>query len=341
MSDPAAALARAADAGIHRIPVPTPFTVGDINCYLIEDDPLTLVDTGPNWGSSLDVLVNGLDALGHKLADIGLLLLSHQHSDHMGLAGIIARRSGCDVVTYEHCVPWMTDYEDEAKAENEFAISVMKAHGVSETVWTVLPQIVGVYRMLGASTPVSSTVVDGDEIRLRDRVLKVGHRPGHSPGDLIFHDPASGIVLSADHLIGHISSNPLLMRPLEPEARTATDGALNRPHQLAKYIASMEATRDMPDADLFLPGHGDPVTDHVKLITDRLRMHDRRKEKIGGMIEQGPNTAHGLARDMWGDVATTQTFLTLCEVLGHADLLVNDGRIEESEADGVVTFTTR
>ena len=29
---------------IHRLPIPTPFRIGDVNGYLIEDDPLTLVD---------------------------------------------------------------------------------------------------------------------------------------------------------------------------------------------------------------------------------------------------------------------------------------------------------
>ena len=53
---PEEALEQAALAGIHRLPVPTPFAVGKMNAYLIEDEPLTLVDTGPNSGRSLDVL---------------------------------------------------------------------------------------------------------------------------------------------------------------------------------------------------------------------------------------------------------------------------------------------
>jgi len=40
-------LARAAEAGIHCLAIPTPFAVGRVNCWLIEDEPLTLLDTGP------------------------------------------------------------------------------------------------------------------------------------------------------------------------------------------------------------------------------------------------------------------------------------------------------
>ena len=41
---------------------------------------------------------------------------------------------------------------------------------------------------------------------------------------------------------------------------------------------------------------------------------------------------------MWGNVAVTQAFLTLSEVLGHVDLLIDEGRVVEREDDGVVRF---
>jgi glyoxylase-like metal-dependent hydrolase (beta-lactamase superfamily II) len=69
--------------GIHRIPVPTPFAVGRVNVYLIEDEPLTLVDAGPNSGTSFDELTTGLAAVGHSLEDIELVILTHQHIDHL------------------------------------------------------------------------------------------------------------------------------------------------------------------------------------------------------------------------------------------------------------------
>jgi hypothetical protein len=34
------ALERARKAGIHRLRIPTPFAVGRVNCYLVEDEPL-------------------------------------------------------------------------------------------------------------------------------------------------------------------------------------------------------------------------------------------------------------------------------------------------------------
>ena len=94
----------------------------------------------------------------------------------------------------------------------------------------------------------------------------------------------------------------------------------------------------MADVDIILPGHGEPVTDHVALIDERFRMHDRRAEKIHALFSERPRTAYEIAQALWGNVAVTQAYLTLSEVLGHADLLVADGRVVEQREDGVVRF---
>ena len=87
------------------------------------------------------------------------------------------------------------------------------------------------------------------------------------------------------------------------------------------------------------PGHGDPVEDHRGADRRALR-HARapRETSLHGLVAERPHTAHELARELWGDVAVTQAFLTLSEVLGHVDLLLDDGRVVEDEVDGVVHF---
>ena len=101
---------------------------------------------------------------------------------------------------------------------------------------------------------------------------------------------------------------------------------------------SLRATRAMDDVDLVLAGHGEPVTDHVALIDERFRMHARRAEKIRRLIAKGPLTAYEIAGSLWGNVAVTQAYLTLSEVLGHVDLLVTAGRVTEQRDGGVVRF---
>jgi glyoxylase-like metal-dependent hydrolase (beta-lactamase superfamily II) len=154
-------------------------------------------------------------------------------------------------------------------------------------------------------------------------------------------DESRSILLAGDHLIKHISSNPLLARPLKAEDdhadRSAEPATGERPRALVTYIASLEKTRAM-ELSLVLPGHGEPILDHVSLIDERFRLHRRRAAKIHRLIASEPRTAHEIAHELWGNVAVTQAFLTLSEVLGHVDLLLADGLVQEQERDGVVRF---
>jgi glyoxylase-like metal-dependent hydrolase (beta-lactamase superfamily II) len=328
-----AALERAAAAGIHRLPIPTPFLVGRVNTYLIEDEPLTLVDSGPNSGKALDELEQALAARGHRIEDLGLIVITHQHIDHLGLVEILARRSGAEVAALDQLAPYVERYSEEAEADDAFAESLMHAHGIPHDVAGALRSVTRAFRAWGGSAHVTRPLPAESTLDLRDRSLRVLHRPGHSPSDTLFWDAERRILIAGDHLIAHISSNPLVTRPL-PGHETGSA----RPQALVAYLASLRATRELP-AELVLPGHGEPVTDHVTLIDQRLALHDRRARKILGLLRERPRSAYQVAQALWGDVAVTQAYLTLSEVLGHVDLLLGSGDVvEEEDEAGLIRF---
>ena len=49
---------------IEKLVLPTPFPVGPINVYLIVDEPITLIDTGPKTDEAISALRAGLSRLG-------------------------------------------------------------------------------------------------------------------------------------------------------------------------------------------------------------------------------------------------------------------------------------
>ncbi len=326
----AESLALAARAGIHRLAVPTPFLVGRVNCYLIEDDPLTLVDTGPNSGKSLDELERALAEHDRTIEELGLIVITHQHMDHLGLLEILERRSGAEVAGFHALTGYLRNFSQSATADDEYSQAIMRRHGVPDDLATVLGSVGAAFRAFGSSGRITRDLHDGDELALRDRRFQVFHRPGHSPSDTIFWDEQRRILLGGDHLLAHISSNPLISRPLVP-------GGPERPHALIDYIDSMRATRELP-VELVLSGHGDPITDHVSLIDERFRMHDRRARKVHRILSSGPLSAYEIALQIWGNVAVTQAYLTLSEVLGHLDLLVRDGLVRELSEQPVTRF---
>jgi glyoxylase-like metal-dependent hydrolase (beta-lactamase superfamily II) len=332
-ADEAAALERAAREGIHRLAVPTPFAVGRVNAYLIEDKPLTLIDSGPNSAKALDELEQALAARGHVIEDLELLVITHQHIDHFGLAAILARRSGAQVAALQGLDHRLRDFRTDAELDDRFAARIMLRHGVPTDVVTALRAVSASFRAWGCTVEVDRPLAPGEALQLRDRTLTVLHRPGHSPSDTLFWDEQRSLLLAGDHLLSHISSNPLIARPLEVQGDY--DGP--RPQALLTYIDSLRKTRAM-DLDLVLSGHGVPITDHGALIDERLRLHERRAERIRRLIAERPRTAYELACEMWGNVAVTQAYLTISEVLGHVDLLLADGRVVEHEDNGIARF---
>jgi glyoxylase-like metal-dependent hydrolase (beta-lactamase superfamily II) len=320
---------RITEAGIRVLRIPTPFQVGRVNTYLLEGGPLTLVDSGPNSGKALDELERQVEALGHRIEDIELVVITHQHIDHLGLVDIVAKRSGAEVAALDLLAPFVANFGDDAERDDEEAAALMRRHGISEEVVTALRQVTGSFRAWGSKTQVTRPLHDGDVLELGERRLEVQHRPGHSPSDTLFWDEQRGILLAADHLIKHISSNPLITRPL--------DGSSERTQALVTYLESLKKTRELP-AEIVLSGHGEPITDHVTLIDERFAMHQRRAEKLYRLIAEEPRTGHGLAQALWGDVAVTQAFLTLSEVIGHVDLLVNAGHVRELDDGEVIRY---
>jgi glyoxylase-like metal-dependent hydrolase (beta-lactamase superfamily II) len=296
---------------------------------LIEDKPLTLIDTGPNSGKALDELQSQLAERGHSIDDIELVIVTHQHIDHLGLVEIVVQRSGAEVAALGIASERLANFDEDAEAEDRFAVELMLRNGIPEEVTAALRSVSRSFRGWGSHVTVTKPLADGQTLPFADRMLRAIHRPGHSPSDTVFWDEERKILIAADHLIAHISSNPLISRPL--------DGSEKRPQALVTYIDSMRRTREMP-AEIVLSGHGEPITDHVALIDDRITKHDRRKEKIYKLIAEQPRNAYELAQAIWGNVAVTQAFLTLSEVIGHADLLVNEGLVQEIDSSDIIYY---
>ena len=329
-TDASRAVLEAARArGVHLLSIPTPFAVGRVNCYLVEGDPLTLIDAGPRSEQAMAALEDAIRATGHSIEEIGLVVATHEHIDHIGNIKAVALRSGAAVAALDKAVDRLANFDAQAVSENEMAVELMIRNGVSEEIANRLRSIADTYRDLGDDVPVDTPLAAGSTVRFGDLALEVHHRPGHSPSDTIFLDRAEGLCFGGDHLLSHISSNPLIARPL--------DGSPGRTRSLIDYAASLRATREM-EISVMLSGHGEPITDHRTLIDSYLKAQERRRKKVLGIIEDEPRTAHGIASAIWGDVAVTQAYLTMSEVVGHTDVLQDEGLVTEVERDGLTFF---
>jgi glyoxylase-like metal-dependent hydrolase (beta-lactamase superfamily II) len=319
--------------GVAVIPVPSPFAIGAVNAYLLEDEPLTLVDPGPRTGEALAALEAGLADRGRRIEDVELLLLTHQHHDHVGLAEAVRERSGAAVAGTPELRTFLADFDAAMDADDAYAMALMHRHGVDPVVAGSLGALSRGLRGLGGGVVVDRALSPGEELDAGGRRLRVLARPGHSPTDTVFHAEADGILVGGDHLLEHVSSNPVAHCPVGTEDPAALAGSPARPRALPAYLASMAATAAL-EVSLVLPGHGDPFTGHAALVARRERLHRRRAERILREAD-GEASAAGIAARLWRKVPVSQAFLALSEVLGHLDLLVEAGLVSMREDDGL------
>jgi glyoxylase-like metal-dependent hydrolase (beta-lactamase superfamily II) len=308
--------------------IPTPWAVGPVNVYFVEDDPLTLIDTGQADAAAIQALERGLEAHGRRVEDIDRVVLTHQHVDHWGLAGAIVDRSGAELCALTGFDAWLARYPESLIEEGAFAADLLRRHGGG-----VDSDAAG-YRAdlkYAATVQVDHVLDDGDVLEFADRRLRVLHRPGHSPSDTVLHDEEGGVLFGADHVLAR-PATAILSPPLD-----GSDPG-RRPQALADYRASLRATQAL-ELDVILPGHGDPVRDHRAVIEKRLNRYDRITAEVGDAVTLEPRTAVEIARTLRGELDGYAVFFALCDVLGHLDELVDAGAVVEREdEDGLSRF---
>src|SRR5205814_7004346 len=111
--------------------IPTPFYVGDVNVYLIKEDPLTLIDVGPKTSEAADTLRRKLGKNGVQFADVQRIVLTHAHEDHCGLAKQVRDEAkNAEVLVHE----WETGHLFGRLAHDEHK-QLMLRSGVPESVF--------------------------------------------------------------------------------------------------------------------------------------------------------------------------------------------------------------
>src|SRR5436190_22858225 len=118
---------------IAQIPLPLPH-IRSVNTWLLRGEPLTLVDTGPHAEDALEALEQGLRRAGVRMEDLELVLLTHHHLDHTGLAATIADRSGAAVAALDRAADYGERYAARPEADRRFSHALMRHHGVPDEV---------------------------------------------------------------------------------------------------------------------------------------------------------------------------------------------------------------
>lgn len=229
--------------GVHRLGDDT------VSFYLIEDDQeLLLVDAGlPRHFSQLTQL---LERLGRSLPDIKAVLLTHGHVDHLGIAERVRRQSGATLWVHPADAAALkrpTRPAPGAEPEGSMGRYLLRRPAAAGLAWHIMRS-----GALSTSPVLSFEALpsgSGQTLDLpgRPRLVAV---PGHTPGSVALHLPSRAVVLTGDALV---TSDGLAGRT-GPSIVNA-----GFTHDTAQALKSLEALAGL-DAEVVLPGHGEPFT---------------------------------------------------------------------------------
>jgi glyoxylase-like metal-dependent hydrolase (beta-lactamase superfamily II) len=309
---------------IEKLIIPTPFPVGPINIYLVVDDPITLVDTGPKTDQAVAALREQLSKLGFKTEDIKRIFLTHTHEDHCGLAATLQRESGARVYVHEWEFQNISDHR-----HTRVDPDLLKLAGAPDEELEALSARYQLLHRLGDAVEDIEAYRDTQEFIFASGSLRVIHTPGHTPGSSCLLREGARLLLSGDTILKNITPNPVLNRdPINPNRRFPS---------LGEYLVSLARIRAIAPT-LIKTSHGDDVTDYGEHFHRLVRHIHERLAKVISLVPKRGVTAWEMSKMMFPKASDINRFLAVSETVANLDLAVADGKLRIERNAGVEIY---
>ena len=310
---------------IHQISLPTPFPVGNVNVYLVREDPVTLIDVGPKTAAATALLRTGLRNFNLSFSDVRRIALTHAHEDHCGLAKMIRDESkDCEIFVHG----WETGHLF-GRPRVEDAVLLERA-GVPGEIRRTMQDF---YK---AFLPLTDALKDNEykflqdetELEFASGALKVLHTPGHTPGSCSFLREANRTVFAGDCVLKRITPNPILaLDPVDSSKRFKS---------LGEYLVSLARIRAVAPT-LIYGGHGEPITDYEELFNRYVRSINERQAKVISLVDEKGVTAWQIAAKLFPAAIdeAVHRFLAVSEAVAHLDYAESEGKITVERQDEI------
>jgi glyoxylase-like metal-dependent hydrolase (beta-lactamase superfamily II) len=266
--------------GIWRLRLPLPWPgVPHVNAWALDaDDGIVLVDTGYHEAGAFEELQRTLASIDRDLEDVRLVVCTHAHSDHYGLAALIVERAGCELwmhPRHEHMALGLQDPERSLERRVEVArqsgVPLEPLRRWAEERRESNPGVAAVIEP-------HRELVPGVEVATDHGRWTVHYTPGHAPSHVVLFQPDQRLLLSGDHLLGRVS--------LYFDYNWTPD-------PVAEFLDSLD-TAEALDARLCLPGHGRPFGDVAARIAANREEINAKLDEVEQYLVAGEATAYEL-----------------------------------------------
>jgi glyoxylase-like metal-dependent hydrolase (beta-lactamase superfamily II) len=304
-----------------RLPLPWPGVPHGNVWAVAADGGIVLFDTGIGGRGGLRRFDMALGQAGFGLEDVRLLVCTHSHTDHYGLAAPIVEGAGCELwmhPAWEH-VRLMAD---DPVAALEQRLEVARQSGVP-------PAALERYRAareddddngIDAIAEPDRDLLPGVEVETDLGAWQVYETPGHAPSHVVLHQPERKLLISGDHLLG----------------RTVLffDHG-HSPDPVGEFLAGLEEVEPL-EVDLVLPGHGRTFRDPEAKIAEARHQVETLLGKTRDALAEGEKTAFEIVAGLLGpdqvnSPASAWALQIVLSCLDHLTILGEVAPVEGSD----------
>ena len=311
--------------GIWRLTLPVPYSPrGTVNCYLLDSaDGPCLVDCGTSLAPGWEALEHALAQAGTKPQAIALLVCTHAHPDHYGLAATMKEQTRCTLALAPGPLA-VADVLRDPIVPLERRRELVRRAGVPEAAAAAALRTPGDDCHHERVHP-DLQLHDGDPVHSRRGPWRVVAAPGHAPTQVALFHERTRVLISADLTV------TLKLPYLEY-------GHSRDPW--AEQIASLGRCRNLA-ATLLLPGHGEPVADPDATLGDALRCFEAVPGLVLASAAHGPLSAYEIVLDILGEDAPFYVrHMSLAGALCVLERLVDSGEcVAVDGEDGIRRFS--
>ena len=298
--------------------------------YVLEEDTLTLVDTG-SAGTARD-LEEGLQHIGYSMASVGRVIITHGHIDHDGSCFYVVAKSGAEL--WAHEVYSNLVGVGRWEKENEYRQQYL---GARQGDLRGQVERMKIYEELGSLLKVTRVITDG----MNSNGFTFYYTPGHSPDQIciLYHR----LLFSGDHVLPEITPHPTISTNYQKFMGLLPQGYQgdNRYYGLKAYLKSLKKVSGLGDDITVLPAHRAFSKGRFNLLglnraLEILEHHRRRCYDLLDLMKRGPLDLETLTRRHFSiDQLEGRNFpAAFAEVVSHMELLEETGDVSAVGEEG-------
>ncbi|MBT2730288.1 MBL fold metallo-hydrolase [Bacillus sp. ISL-75] len=257
----------------------------------------------------------------YTLSDIRGILLTHHHTDHIGLLNRIASKHSIPVYAHPYAIKVLKRDTEYIKMRVDFFRKLYEEMGCGE---------IGEKQAANLHHP----IILHEDKKIHFEIQEITNNqlfgfdilgiPGHVPDQVAFYQKECKWLFAGDLLIEHMTSNAFI----EPNY----DGT--RIKSLVQQKQSLEKCLSL-NVELVFSGHGMIIDNPVDLINERLKEIDEKANQYQNMIISGISTASEIAQFRYKEKYEKQFFNVMSEIIGYLDYLEIQGKINKEMEKGI------